>query len=206
MKLKKDTAKNNSMIDLSQDVLSVAPRLLGYNLLVIDEDGQQAGGKIVEVEAYMASDAASHSYRGETRRTTVMFRPAGGIYVYFTYGMHICMNVVTGKEGEGEAVLVRALQPIVGLEYMWPRRFNEPLPDEPQHTKLVQLTNGPAKLTQALGLTMQDNGIQLGEGRIELRPGDEPIVVAQTTRIGITKAIDMPWRWYIKGNEWVSRR
>ncbi len=194
------------MIDLSQDVLRIAPELLGYDLLVTDKNGKKAGGKIVEVEAYMASDAASHSYRGETKRTAIMFRPAGGIYVYFTYGMHICMNIVTGNEGEGEAVLIRALQPTTGLEYMWPRRFKEPLPDEPQHTKLIQLTNGPAKLTQALGITLQDNGARLGEGRIELRSGDEPIDITQTTRVGITKAVDMPWRWYIAGNEWVSKK
>lgn len=176
---------------------TVAPRLLGC-LLVREIDGQQLIGKIVETEAYHQSDAASHSYRGETRRTSVMFGPAGQLYVYFTYGMHYCCNIVTGPKGEGSAVLIRALEPIQGEAIMRQRRRN---------LSGVQLTNGPAKLCQALAIDRALNGHDLTSGSLQLQvqsalPKEK---IVQTTRIGISRAQDMPWRFYIADNQFVSR-
>ncbi len=148
--------------DLSH-ALRAAPNLLGWVLVHDSRDGTTAG-IIVETEAYTAHDAASHSYRGKTARTEVMFGPAGHLYVYFTYGMHYCINVVTGAEGNGEAVLIRALEPIEGLELMKQRRGQ---------TDELQLTNGPAKLTQAMGIAKPNNGeFLLGNGRLHLKPGE----------------------------------
>ena len=149
-------------------------------------------GRIVEVEAYTADDAASHSFKGRTPRNAVMFGPAGRLYVYFTYGMHWCANVVTGAEGDGQAVLLRAVTPLAGIEEMRYRRNGRPDRD---------LTNGPAKLAQAFGIDGAMNGAVLG-GLIGgesvtivddgVPPPGHPIV---TARIGITKAVDLPRRW-----------
>ncbi len=145
----------------------------------------------------MASDAASHSYRGKTPRTEVMFGPAGHLYVYFTYGMHYCVNIVTGPAGRGEAVLIRALEPFKGLELMRHRRGN--VPD-------VQLTSGPAKLTKAMGINKTHNGASvLSGGSFRLLPGIKPADIVQTTRIGISRETTKPWRFYIAGNPYVSR-
>lgn len=175
----------------------VAPRLLG-SYLMRELDGQTITLKIVETEAYDQTDAASHSYKGKTPRTDVMFGPAGHLYVYFTYGMHYCCNVVTGVVGEGSAVLIRAVEPLNGEDILRTRR--------PKQSG-VQLTNGPAKLCQALNITKDLNGHNLTESplRLSLQPPVSTEEIVQTTRIGITQAKDVPWRFYLSGNPYVSK-
>lgn len=181
--------------DLSE-ALAAARKLLGWKLVHDSPEGL-ASGYIVETEAYTAADAASHSFRGPGARNQVMFGPAGRLYVYFTYGMHYCVNIVTGEEGNGEAVLVRALQPVDGLELMRRRRGQ---------TDDMNLTDGPAKLAQALGLDKAHNGVPLLEGgRLRLEPGINPRAITRTTRIGISQAQHMPWRFYMTGNPYVSK-
>jgi DNA-3-methyladenine glycosylase len=176
----------------------VAPRLLGCRL-VRELDGQLLTGRIVETEAYSQEDVASHSYRGETPRTKVMFGPAGFLYVYFTYGMHYCCNIVTGPPGHGSAVLIRAVEPLSGQDIM---SFNRRGLEE------ENLTNGPAKLCQALGIDKHLNGHNLRRAplRLELAPPVPQTDIIQTTRIGITQAQDVPWRFYLKGNPYVSKQ
>lgn len=181
---------------LEQDAVTAAPQLLGWKLTSRTPEGM-ASGYIVEVEAYSMEDPASHSYRGLTPRTAPMFERAGTIYVYFTYGMHYCMNVVTGAVGHGQAVLIRALQPVDGLELMQARRGV---------IHVSQLTNGPGKLAQALGVDKALSGSHLITGNLSLEPGFAPADITQTTRIGITKAVEQPWRFYVTGNPFVSRQ
>lgn len=173
----------------------VAPRLLGC-LLVRDFHGQKLIGRIVETEAYDQSDAASHSYKGQTPRTEVMFGPPGFAYVYFTYGMHYCMNVVCGPTGTGSAVLIRALEPLEGLLSMMQARQNR-----------ADLTNGPAKLCQSLRIDKALNGHDLSTPPlcVEIKPPLKVEQITQTTRIGISRAQDQPWRFYITGNRFVSK-
>jgi DNA-3-methyladenine glycosylase len=182
---------------LSGSALETAPRLLGC-LLIRELDGRQLIGRIVETEAYDQADAASHSYKGRTPRTDVMFGPAGRAYVYFTYGMHYCFNVVSGQAGYGCGVLIRALEPLEGLDIM---TENRGLSDR------KQLTNGPAKLCQALAIDRSFNGqdLSLMPLRLELCPPLPQTDIVQTTRIGITKETDKPWRFYIKNNPYVSK-
>lgn len=174
----------------------VAPRLLGA-VLERELDGQLLRAKIVETEAYDQTDVASHSYNGRTPRTEVMFGPAGHLYVYFTYGMHYCCNVVVGDEGYGAAVLIRAVEPLSGVELIEHRRGRSG----------TAATNGPAKLCQALGIDQRLNGHDLRGGALQLRLGEPllPATITQTTRIGISKAKDVPWRFYITGNPYVSK-
>jgi len=181
---------------LSGSAEEVAPRLLGCHL-VRELDGRKAVVRIVETEAYDQSDAASHSYKGRTPRTDVMYGPAGHLYVYFTYGMHYCCNVVTGVEGEGAAVLIRAVEPIDGTELLEARRGRTG----------VDATNGPAKLCQALDITKVMNGHDLTQSplRLQLQPPVKSADIVQTTRIGITQAKDVPWRFYLTGNPYVSK-
>jgi DNA-3-methyladenine glycosylase len=162
-------------------------------------DGEVLRVRIVETEAYDQTDAASHSYRGRTPRTAVMFGPSGFAYVYFTYGMHYCLNVVCGPVGYGAAVLIRAVEPLAGAEAMARRRGDR---------SGSALTNGPAKLCQALGITRRLSGHDLGAGelRLVMRPRPKARDIVQTTRIGITRAQDEPWRFYLRGNPYVSRR
>jgi DNA-3-methyladenine glycosylase len=184
------------------DPVDVAPWLLNKVLV----SGGRAG-RIVEVEAYKgAVDPASHAYRGQTPRTTVMFGPPGYLYVYFTYGMHWCANVVTGPAGEASALLIRALAPLRGLEEM--RRLR------PAARRDRDLCNGPAKLCQALGITGADTGTDLlarskapGTGVVRLvddgtPPPERP---AQGRRIGISVATEEPWRFWVADDENVSR-
>ena len=183
--------------DLAGDAVDVAPWLLNKVLV-----RGSIAGRIVEVEAYKgALDPASHAYRGLTGRTAVMFGPAGHLYVYFTYGMHWCANVVCGPEGQAAAVLLRALAPLGGLEEMRAAR--------PAARRDRDLCNGPAKLCQALGITGVDNGIDLLRGRVAVRLVDDgtppPEVPAQGRRIGIKVAMDEPWRFWVAGEENVSR-
>lgn len=176
---------------------TAARQLLGYQL-VRTIDGRKVSGRIVETEAYMQSDAASHSYKGRTPRTDIMFGPAGYLYVYFTYGMHYCCNVVTGVEGEGSAVLIRAIEPLEGVEAMERNRHG---------LTGVQLTNGPAKVCKALAIDKTMNGHDLRHEPLLLIPGQavDDNKVITTTRIGITKDTHRPWRFYIRDNPYVSR-
>lgn len=175
----------------------VARRLLGCELSRV-VDGVLLRGRIVETEAYKQSDAASHSYRGKTPRTDVMFGPPGHLYVYFTYGMHYCCNVVVGPEGYGAAVLLRAIEPLAGQDTMLTNRHGRG-----GH----ELTNGPAKMCQALMIDRTCNGHDLAQPpvQLDLLPELPTNQIVQTTRIGITRAIDQPWRFYIKDNPYVSR-
>jgi DNA-3-methyladenine glycosylase len=175
----------------------VAPRLLGC-WLVRGLHGQRLVGRIVETEAYDQGDAASHSYRGNTARTRVMFGPAGFLYVYFTYGMHYCCNVVVGPAGHGAAVLIRAIEPLEGEGVMAANR---------RGITGEQLTNGPAKLCYALGIDKTMNGHDLHAPPLQLvmNPPLAPESIVQTTRVGITQAREVPWRFYIKGNPYVSK-
>lgn len=184
-----------------RSALQVARDLLG-TLLVRRIGKNQFSGKIVEVEAYRQTDPASHSFRGRTRRNEVMFQEGGHLYVYFTYGMHFCSNVVTGKEGNGEAVLIRAVEPIEGIERMMENRgFDVDRKD------LQNLTNGPAKVCQAFGFGRAQNGIDLLGDEIFLvgRSKRDHFDVCRSSRIGIQNGIEKKWRFFIKGNLWVSK-
>ena len=182
-----------------RDPREVAPDLLG-KLLV---SGDRAG-RIVEVEAYLGGiDPAAHTYRGRTPRNEVMYGPPGLLYVYFTYGMHWCANAVCGEEDEGVAVLLRALEPVRGLEEMRAARG-------PAARRDLDLCRGPARLCQALGITGAHNGIDLvrRESGITIEddgtpPPDDPVV---TTRVGITQGADSLWRWYVRDSPYVSKR
>jgi DNA-3-methyladenine glycosylase len=174
-----------------------APRLLGCKL-VRQAGGHELVGRIVETEAYSQDDVASHSYRGQTPRTKVMFGPAGHLYVYFTYGMHYCCNVVTGPDGHGSAVLIRALEPLSGQAEMSQNR---------RGLNGSALTNGPAKLCQALQIEKSFNGHDLHQEPLQLllEPPVPQTDIVQTTRIGISRGQDAPWRFYIRGNPYVSK-
>lgn len=175
----------------------VAPRLLGC-YVVRELDGHRLVGRIVETEAYSQDDAASHSFNGQTPRTAVMFGPAGHLYVYFTYGMHYCANVVTGPVGYGAGVLIRAIEPLEGADVMSINR---------RGLTGKQLSNGPAKLCQALHITKTLLGHDLSQPPLQLvvQPALAPSHIVQATRIGISRAQDMPWRFYEKGNVFVSK-
>lgn len=174
---------------LSKSSVIVAQELIGWKLYAVEPDGTKVGGTIIETEAYNQDDAASHSYKGKTPRTEVMFGPAGHIYVYFTYGMHWCMNIVAGPEGRGEGVLLRALEPDSGLHIIQKRRNNKPD---------YELTNGPAKLCQALAVTGADNGVKVNDSRFLLLPPQKKIMTVATKRIGITKDTHRLWRFVAK--------
>ena len=171
-----------------QDAIELAPALLGCELVHKTLDGITSG-IIVETECYSQDDAASHSYRGITERTKVMFGPGGYAYVYFTYGMHYCFNVVSGPDGHGQAVLIRALEPISGIKLMQKRRNKENIHD---------LASGPAKLVQALGITKQDYGRPLFEGNLFINQRQFVPEIATGPRIGIKQAVNKPWRFWIK--------
>jgi DNA-3-methyladenine glycosylase (3mg) len=160
-------------------------------------------GKIVEVEAYGgAKDPASHAYRGKTKRNEVMFGEGGFLYVYFTYGMHFCANVVTGKRDVGEAVLIRAVEPLIGVEAIKRNRgFTGDRRDE------RNLTNGPAKLCEAFDIKGKDNGTDLLGDEIFLIEGESipKSNIGTSTRIGITRGKEKKWRFFVRGNKWVSR-
>jgi DNA-3-methyladenine glycosylase len=178
-----------------RDPREVAPQLL--NKLLVAADGRRA--RIVEVEAYCgAEDPAAHSYRGRTARNASMFGPGGHLYVYFTYGMHWCANVVCGEEGVGVGVLLRAAEPLAGLELMRAAR--------PKAKSERDLCRGPARLAQAFGITREDDGDDLRRGRIRLL--DDGVAAPGKPhagpRIGIRVATQEPWRWYVPGSRYVS--
>ncbi len=178
--------------------LTVAKDLLGQ-FIVRNYRGRKLIGKIVEVEAYRGSiDPASHAYRGKTKRNEVMFREGGHLYVYFTYGMHFCANVVTQKEGIAEAVLIRGVEPLLGLEVM--KRLRG------RNVSTVNLTNGPAKFCQAFGIKRSHNGLSLLGNEVFLvhRRRIPRSKLGVSTRIGIRNGVDKKWRFFVKGNPWVS--
>lgn len=178
-----------------RDTLIVARQLLG-SLLVHESSAGRLAGLIVETEAYLHDDPAAHTFRGQSPRNAVMFGPPGHAYMYFTYGMHWCLNAVTRPAGVGEGVLLRALQPIEGIKTM---RQNRGLTNE------LQLCNGPAKLVQALGLTPALRGHDLTQPPLWIETGSKPDKIVATTRIGISRAQQLPHRFYIEGNQFVSR-
>ena len=176
----------------ARSVHEVAPDLIGATLLV-----NGVGGIIVEVEAYHHTDPAAHSFRGPTPRNRVMFGPPGFSYVYRSYGIHWCINFVCEKEGSASAVLVRALQPTHGIPAMRRRRR---LHDE------RSLCSGPGKLTEALGISDEHTGLPLDAFPIALHArAGKPNVVAGL-RIGITKAVELPWRYGLKDSKFLSKR
>src|SRR2546421_5106473 len=174
----------------ARSVHEVAPDLIGVTLLV-----NGVGGRIVEVEAYDQEDPASHGYRGRTTRNVVMFGPPGHAYVYRSYGIHWCLNLVCAEEDRAEAVLVRALEPTEGLEEMRRRRG---LDDE------RLLCSGPGRLCQALGITREHDGLALDEPPFELRAPEAPADVLSGRRIGISPAADRPRRYGLAGSRYLS--
>jgi DNA-3-methyladenine glycosylase len=174
-----------------RSVHEVAPDLIGATFLV---DG--VGGIIVEVEAYHHTEPAAHSYRGPTPRNSVMFGPPGFTYVYRSYGIHWCVNFVCEKAGSASAVLIRALEPTHGIPGMRRRRG---LPDE------RSLCSGPGKLTEALGITHAHNGLPLDAAPIALYARTAKPDVVTGLRIGITKAVDLPWRYGLRDSKFLSR-
>jgi DNA-3-methyladenine glycosylase len=177
---------------LSRPVLDVAPRLLGAIL--------RHGGvavRLTEVEAYDgANDPGSHAYRGPTRRNQVMFGPAGHLYVYFTYGMHHCANIVCGSEGTASAVLMRAGEVVEGIDTARARRGNHADRD---------LARGPARLCSALGLDLTHNGLDLSTGALTLGPSIGPERISTGPRVGLRHAADLPWRFWLTDDPTVSR-
>lgn len=194
--------------DFLQDSAQIAaPLLLGVTLIATI-DGVTTAGRIVEVEAYTQKDPASHAYVGRTDRNKIMFGPAGRSYVYVSYGMHYCMNIVTGKEGSGEGVLIRALEPTQGVEAMWLRRYGSEMTADAPAAQLHSLTNGPGKLAQALGITkdVADSDLLRPNSplRLEMPTPGEQLEIFNSRRIGISKGVETPWRWYLQ-SPWVSR-
>lgn len=188
--------------------LTVAKDLLG-KIFVRNFGKKILSGRIVEVEAYLRNDPACHAFRGMTERNKVMFNEGGFLYVYFTYGMHFCANIVTYKEGVGEAVLIRAVEPIEGIEVMVKNRFKKSGVhfQDKLHT-LKNLTNGPAKFAQAFALGRNESGVDLLGDEIYLfdAPSTPKSQIVSTTRIGIKVGTEKKWRFYIKGNEWISNK
>jgi DNA-3-methyladenine glycosylase len=174
-----------------RSVHKVAPELIGATLLV---DG--VGGVIVEVEAYHHTDPAAHSYGGQTPRNAVMFGPSGFAYVYRSYGIHWCLNFVCEGEGSASAVLIRALEPVDGIAAMRRRRG---VKDE------RQFCAGPGKLCEALGVSIRHNGLPLDRAPFELRVRRDKPEIVTGPRIGISKAVDAPWRYGLKGSRFLSR-
>jgi DNA-3-methyladenine glycosylase len=180
----------------AREALEVAPDLLGHVLIRAFPDGKRAAARIVEVEAYGPHDPASHAFRGMTPRNAVMFGPPGHLYVYFTYGMHYCMNAVTGRAGEGAAVLLRAAEPLEGADDMAARRRRE---------RPLDLCSGPGRLAQAFGVARGHDGLDLVAGdTIWVETGSRPEPIATGIRVGVHETT-RPWRFWLEGNAFVSR-
>jgi DNA-3-methyladenine glycosylase len=178
-------------IDFNAPADDVARRLIGVVVLV---DG--VGGRIVETEAYDREDPASHAFSGPTERNAAMFGPPAHAYVYRSYGIHWCLNFVCREEGHGAGVLIRAIEPLAGLDIMQARRDAQ---------DAVQLCSGPGKLCQALEVTRAFNGRSLAEPPFVLEAAPPGLEVVAGPRIGISKAMDVPWRFGLAGSRFVSR-
>jgi DNA-3-methyladenine glycosylase len=175
----------------ARSVHQVAPELIGVELLV-----NGVGGPIVEVESYDHEDPAAHGFGGRTKRNASMFGPPGHAYVYRSYGIHWCLNLVCASEGVAEAVLIRALEPRYGIDEMRRRRGLD---------ELHLLCAGPGRLCQALAVTAEHDGLPLDEPPFELRARGEQPEIAIGARIGITKAAEQPWRYGMAGSPFLSR-
>ncbi|HEV7611721.1 MAG TPA: DNA-3-methyladenine glycosylase [Steroidobacteraceae bacterium] len=180
-----------SGIDFTRNSPEVASRLIGMTLLV-----NGAGGIIVETEAYDREDPASHSFSGPTPRNAVMFGPPGRAYVYLSYGIHWCLNFVCRETGHGAGVLIRALEPTVGISVMSERRGQR---------DLRTLCAGPGRLGQALGITHAMNGMRIDRSPFRLTAAATEVDVVSGPRIGISKAVSHPWRFGLAGSRYVSR-
>lgn len=178
-------------IDFDAPSWVVARELVGASLLV-----EGVGGRIVETEAYDMTDPASHTFSGPTARNASMFGPPGHAYVYRSYGLHWCLNLVCSAPGHGAGVLIRAIEPTHGLELMRERRgLHEPR----------LLCSGPGRVGQALGITRALDGHAIDAPPFELRPRDREVTVRTTPRIGIRKAVDQPWRFVESGSRFLSK-
>jgi DNA-3-methyladenine glycosylase len=189
----------------TRNVLIVARELLG-KILVKKEGRSLLAGKIVEVEAYDGLiDEAAHTFIGKTKRNEIMFNEGGYFYVYFTYGAHFCCNIVTGIKGHGTAVLIRAVEPLKGIRRMSLNRYNKLFLTDKEK---LNLTSGPGKVCSAFSINREHYGLDLTGDKIfllnspKLKPGE--IIVSK--RIGIKKSVDLPWRFYIKNNPYISRK
>ncbi len=178
-------------LDFRQGPVDVAQQLLGWTLRV---DG--VGGIVVETEAYDVDDEASHGFSGRSARNGAMFGPPGHAYVYLSYGLHWCLNVVCRDAGEGAAVLIRALQPTSGIEMMRQRRSVTPL---------RQLASGPGRVGQALGIDRSFDGLALARPPFEMLPPTAAVDITSGVRIGISKAVQRPWRFGVAGSPFLSR-
>ena len=178
--------------DFLGDSQEVARSLIGAIMLV---DG--VGGRIVETEAYDRLDPASHSFSGPTPRNQAMFGPPGRAYVYRSYGIHWCLNFVCREEGHGAGVLIRALEPMLGLDRMRERRGLE---------DVRLLCSGPGRVGQALGITRDLNGKRLDQAPFQVRSPAQPVAVVQGPRIGISKAMEVHWRFGLQSSVFLSRR
>jgi DNA-3-methyladenine glycosylase len=182
-----------------RSALHVAPDLLGQVLVRLLPNGMRLAARIVEAEAYLPGDPASHAFNGKTRRNAVMFGPPGRLYAYFTYGHHWMMNAVTGTVGEGTAVLLRAAQPVEGLEVMAEHRGR----DDPR-----ALCSGPGKLAKAYGVTGEQNGEDLVRGRTVWIERGEPVParrIARGPRVGVSVGYEKRWRFWETANPFVSK-
>lgn len=177
-----------------RDVVTVARELLG-KVVVHQVGAHRLAGRIVETEAYEGSEPACHAYQRRTPRVEVLYGRAGHAYVYFSYGMHWMLNVVTGPVDFAAAVLIRALEPLEGIDEMTRLRGG---------VALKELTCGPGRLAQALGLTQAQNGADVTRGSLTIRDAPTPTPVRVSTRIGISKAVDLPWRFFVE-SPYVSR-
>lgn len=189
----------------TRNLLTVARELPG-KILVKKYGKTFLAGKIVEVEAYDGMiDEAAHTFTGRTKRNEIMFNDGGYFYVYFTYGAHFCCNIVTGKKDHGTAVLIRAVEPLAGIKKMSLNRYNKITLTEKEK---LNLTSGPGKVCEAFGITKEHYGLDLTGDKIFLldRPKLKKSEIVITKRIGIKKSVDLPWRFYIKDNPYVSRK
>ncbi|CAN5362628.1 DNA-3-methyladenine glycosylase [soil metagenome] len=187
-------------LELKCSAPEAAQRLLGCELERTLSDGSTVRVKITETEAYDELDPASHTFRGITPRNSVMYGPAGYLYVYFIYGMHYCCNIVTGPKGRGEAVLIRAVEPITG----------DATTNLPSGNTLFDVSslNGPAKVCAAMDITRDLNGHNLNAAplRLLMRPPIPNTLITATERIGISKGVDTCWRFYLTDSTYVSKR
>lgn len=184
-------AKQLSRAFFRRSVLEVAPDLIGATLLVAG-----VGGRIVELEAYHHTEPAAHSFRGPTERNAVMFGPPGYTYVYRSYGIHWCLNFVCEPKGSAAAVLIRAVEPIEGIPVMRRRRGT---------ADVRLLCSGPGRVCEALGITAVQNGFALDEKPFQLFAREAAVEIITGPRIGITKAVDLPWRYGEKGSRFLSK-